>query len=187
MKLTKRKIIVIILAVILFIIFCPFAYLSPFKGKVIDADTKKPIEGAVVLVVYRREVLSIAGSNTYPADVQETLVDSNGEFKIPWRIRWFGKAKRWPEANVIIFKPGYGRFPNHKRSEAMGENKSWPSPRKYIVYKIPKLNTIAERKENVIFGRPYDEIPYQRRKIFFKKINEERKNLRLRLNKIPKY
>ena len=147
MKLTKRKIIVIILAVILFIIFCPFAYLSPFKGKVIDADTKKPIEGAVVLVVYRREVLSIAGSNTYPADAQETLVDSNGEFKIPWRIRWFGKAKRWPEANVIIFKPGYGRFPGHERSEAVGENKSWPSPRKYIGYEIPELKTFRERKK----------------------------------------
>ena len=86
MKLTKRIKLFAILAGILFIIFCPFAYLSPFKGKVIDAETKKPIEGAAVLVVYYNNFPTIAGSSISPADAQEAVTDSHGEFKISWKI-----------------------------------------------------------------------------------------------------
>ena len=120
-----KKITITLSAIILLTIFGPFALLSPYKGKVIDADTKEPIHGAAVLVVYWREVPTIvAGSNSFPADAQETFTDNMGEFKIPWKIAWFGKARRIPEATVTIFKPGYGVFPRHKRSEALDVNKS---------------------------------------------------------------
>jgi len=168
----KKKVLIILSSIILLIIFFPVAYLSPFKGQVIGTGTKEPIEGAVVLVVYWKEVPTIvAGSNTYPADAQETLTDKHGEFSIPWKLAWFGKAKWWPEANVNIFKPGYGAFPRHKRATAVGVNKSWPPPKKYIVYEIPKLKTISERRSNL--PRSFSEIPYEKRKLFFKLINEE--------------
>lgn len=172
---------------LLFFIFCfspGFSlfpcYLSPFEGKVIDADTKTPIEEAAVLAVYHGSTISVAGSNTYPVDAQETLTDANGEFKISAKTIWFGKVGGWPEGNIIIFKPGYGIFPSHKKSKAVGENKSCPPPKRYIVYELPKLKTREERKKNVISMRKYI---YP---LYLQAINEERKSLGLRTIKIPK-
>ncbi len=123
-------------------------HLSAFKGKVIDTDTKKPIEGAVVLVVYHRSSMSIAGSNSYVAHGRETLTDSNGELEIQTKCERLDSVKGWPSANLEIFKPGYGTL-WHKRANAAGENKSWPPAGKYVLYELPKLKTIEERKKNV--------------------------------------
>ena len=115
--------------------------MSSFQGKVVDAETKEPIERAAVLVVYHASTMSVAGSNYYAVDAQEALTDVNGEFKIPSKTvpseKVFGKLP----ANVIIFKPGYGAFPNHKLSKTIGENKSWPPPEKYVVYEMLELET----------------------------------------------
>ena len=119
-------------------------YLAPFDGKVIDADTKKPIEGAAVLAVYHGTTASIAGSNTYAVDAQETLTDANEEFKIPTRSIQSEKVPGRPRGNIIIFKPGYGAFPRHEGCKAVGESETWPPPNKYIVYELPKLKTREE-------------------------------------------
>lgn len=175
---------------LLFFIFCFSSgfslfpcYLSPFEGKVIDADTKTPIEEAAVLAVYHGSTISVAGSNIYPVDAQETLTDANGEFKISAKTVWFGKVGGWPEGNIIIFKPGYGTFPNHKQSESIGVNKSWPPPNKCIVYELPKLKTREERKDNLIFSRP--DIPYKKMRNFINLINEEYSDLGLPGVSIP--
>ena len=151
-------------------IFFPLPYrsLASFEGKVIDADTKKPIEGAVVLGVYYFTAYTIAGSNSYVEDGQETVTDENGEFKLPRTRRWFVLHRGYPEGKLVIFKPGYGVFPKHIRSEAVGENKSWPPAFKYVVYEIPKLKTMEERKENVRFVDNFDDISYERRKVYLK-------------------
>jgi hypothetical protein len=160
------------------------SYLRSFEGKVVDAETKEPIEGAAVLAVYYQEVPSIvAGSNHYAVDAQETLTDINGEFKIPAKTVKLEDVSWKPECNLTIFKPGYGVFPGHKLSNAVGENKSWPPPEKYIVYEIPKLKTREERRSNIP-TRP--DIPYERMKLFVGSINEERINLGLGPLTIPK-
>lgn len=158
-------------------IFFPLPYrsLAPFSGKVIDADTKEPIAGAVVLAVYYFTSYTVAGSNSYVEDGQETLTDENGEFKLPRARRWFVLRRGYPEGALTIFKPGYGVFPDHKRSEAVGANKSWPPPKKYIVYKIPKLKTKEERIRNL--PSSYSDIPYNMKKQYIKSINVERKAL----------
>ena len=63
----NRKRIVILIALLSFLVFASvpaFAgwliYHKPaFKGKVINAETKGPIEGAVVVVTYTKETLGI--------------------------------------------------------------------------------------------------------------------------------
>lgn len=153
----------------------PFLAMDSFYGKVLDTETKKPIEGAVVLAVYSKEVPGVAGSSSCDADAQETLTGESGEFKIPWKLRWFALHRGFTQGRLIIFKPGYGAFPRHTRSEALGENKSWPSPEKYIVYELPELKTKEERKKNVIHTHSY------MKPLFIHAINEERKNIGLRL------
>ena len=153
----------------------PYYYLAPFEGRVIDADTKQPIEGAAVLAVYDRCLPSIQGSISFSIDAQETLTDKYGEFKIPEAKMWFGGKPRSPqEQKLTIFKPGYGVLPGHKRSRAIGVNKSWPPPKKYIVYELPKLKTWEERRLNLP-GRP--NIPDEKMNIFTSFLNEERTSL----------
>jgi len=150
----------------------PYSSLAPFEGKVIDAETKEPIEGAVVLGVYYFTAYTIAGSNSYVEDGQETLTNKNGEFKLPRTRRWFVLHRGYPEGKLVIFKPGYGVFPRHRRSEAVGVNKSWPPPGKYIVYELPRLRTLEERKHTHLDS--YNEIPYKYRKLYFEAKNKER-------------
>ncbi len=154
-------------------------YLSSFEGKVIDGATKQPIEGAVVLAVYYRSTTTIAGSNHYPFDAQETLTDKKGEFKIPSKTVQSEEVSGKPKAKIIIFKPGYGAFPEHRLTKAVGENKSWPPPEKHVVYELSELKTREERKENVVYIRRHTEIPYSRRNNYWEIINEERSNLGL--------
>ena len=157
---TKRKIItlaiilIICISIIILIILnkSKHYYLPSFEGTVIDTDTKKPIEGAVVLAVYHKTGHSIAGSNTYVVDVQETLTDTNGKFKIPPKTGQSDKYSGKRGGKLIIFKPGYGTL-QHKRARAVGENRSWPPPNKYIVYEIPKLKTKQERNRNLQYEK----------------------------------
>ena len=157
----------------------PYLHLDPFRGKVIDADTKQPISGAAVLAVYYKSTASVAGSNSWIVDGQETLTDEYGEFKIPEARRWFVSHRGYTEGNLIIFIPAYGSFPKNQRSKAVGENKSWPPPDRYVMYELPKLETKEERKDNVIYTRRYNEIAYSKRTNYWKTINEERINLGL--------
>lgn len=179
----RRFILLVILIVCpLFISGCggiffplPYRSLAPFKGKVIDAETKQPIEGAVVLGVYYFTAYTIAGSNSYVEDGQETVTDHKGEFKLPRTRRWFVLHRGYPEGKLVIFKPGYGVFPRHKQSKAVGENKSWPPPKKYIVYELPRLETKDERIKNL--PNSYSDIPYNNKRKYIELINKERKAL----------
>jgi hypothetical protein len=164
----------------------PEYYLASFDGRVIDVDTKEPIEGAVVLAIYHKTVHTIAGSNTYVVDGQETLTDANGEFKISSKTVQSEKISGKPRGSLVIFKPGYGVFPRHKQSNALGENKSWPPPKKYIVYEIPKLKTESERRWDRPGAFSFKEIPYEKQKLFINAINEERKRFGLDPYPVPK-
>jgi hypothetical protein len=54
-----------------------------YHGRVIDADTKRPIEGAVVVAVYTAWYprFLVEGAEE-PIGVKETLTNKNGEFRI---------------------------------------------------------------------------------------------------------
>src|SRR4030043_763483 len=97
---------------------CGKAILRAFEGKVVDAETKEPIEGAAVLAVYYESTISVAGSGYYAVDAQETLTDANGEFKIPVQTVKLKDASGKLQCNLTIFKPGY-------RSEERRVGKEW--------------------------------------------------------------
>ena len=165
----------------------PYLQLDFFSGKVIDTTTKEPIKGAAVLAVYQKETSSVAGAMTWDVDAQETLTDENGEFKIPRKKRWFALYRGSSEGSLKIFKPGYGVLPEHKLSDAIGENKSWPSPGKYIVYELPKLENREERDNNLVHSDPSDpDIPVKKMKDYIKLLNEERVYLGYTPYTIPK-
>jgi hypothetical protein len=152
--------------------YLPYYELNPFTGKVIDVDTKEPIDGAAVLAVYYDQTITIAGTNTYPIDAQETLTDAKGEFKIPEVKRWFGgRPGTVVEASITIFKPGYGVFPRHPHSKDVKEDKGGASVEKDFIYELPKLRTRQDRIANLPL-RP--EVPHTKMPNFVRLINDER-------------
>jgi hypothetical protein len=83
-----------------------------FKGKVIDAETKGPIEGAVVAAVYTKVVGGLGpGWSSSPFDARETFTDKDGMFSIPSYTTITQPFSFNSFAEIIIFKPGYGSFP----------------------------------------------------------------------------
>jgi hypothetical protein len=157
----------------------PYRSLAPFKGKVVDKETNEPISGAVVLALYSKYRYSVAGEMGGIVDAQEVLTDQEGYFQIPRKRRWFVLERGYPEGELVIFKPGYGALPHHRQSEAVGENKSWPPPKKFVLYKLLKLTNIEERKMNIMYMDRYNEIPYSQKKIYWDLINKERKEVKL--------
>ena len=109
----------------IFLILCflsTSACAATFKGRVIDADTKEPIEGAVVVVSWSEERATPTGSTTRLKDVKETLTDENGEWVIQGpKGRDMGNISAIftlltgtyitnpPE--FIVFKPGFCSWP----------------------------------------------------------------------------
>ncbi len=83
-----------------------------FRGRVVDAETKAPIEGAVVVAVYSKTSAGPVESYDNVINVRETLTDRHGEFLIPSYTTVIQPLAWSSLVNFIIFKPGYGSFPN---------------------------------------------------------------------------
>jgi len=145
---------------------------GPYLGKVVEAETKEPIEGAAVLAVFYTEEYGPAGAITRYADAIETVTDKNGEFKIPaYRVTVFRPLQGWDSNGYFtIFKPGYGHYPDSKGVNPMFvPNGSLPI-NQYVIIELPRLKTKEERLNmpSVNF-----EIPYEKQKKFIELINQE--------------
>lgn len=90
-----------------------FYHDGPYKGKVVDADTGEPIEGAAVLGEWPLETYGgAAGPVQIYCDAQETLTDKNGEFTVPKAFCFnFWPFSKMGIAEFVIFKPGFDSYP----------------------------------------------------------------------------
>ncbi len=146
---------------------------GPWRGRVIDADTKQPIEGAVVALVWNRVYDCGVGRYPYFQKASEVLTDKTGSFEIPAyvekRSKSYWKSKdlegdlkaglicsgptiRDPE--FIIYKPLYGNFPQQDelRIYAIGPNTS-------IVEYQQKYKGIYKGHETEYYKRERKEFP----------------------------
>jgi len=121
-------------------------YEDAFNGKVIDIETKEPIEGAVVAAIYDVTVRGLVDSGSAHADVQETLTDSKGEFHIPSNTFFYPSpfTLGGERTEFIIYKPGYGTYP--------GFNTFRIFPVKEALRKHDDTNVTVGR-EGIIFER----------------------------------
>jgi hypothetical protein len=102
-----------------FVLMSTSAFAYTFKGRVIDAQTKEPVEGAAVVVYWYKEKSVLVDTVQSLKDVKETLTDKNGEWTIEGpeghelgsirRLIPFVSYTLKPE--FIIFKPGYCSVP----------------------------------------------------------------------------
>jgi len=147
---------------------------GPWKGRVIDSETKQPIEGAAVVAVWEKEWAGLgAGASTDFLDAVETTTDNNGDFEIPAHsfvsIPYFRKVKG---PFFTIFKPSYGSFPNFQTSpleipDDYFLNKRGVIELPAIVEKEKRLKSL-HAAESVI-----DDIPKSKIRNFINIINDE--------------
>lgn len=152
---------------------------GPYNGKVINAETKKPLEGAAVLVECNTQSYGLAGSSDNYVDAQETVTDKNGEFSIPAFTIWsFRPLQNFASyVGFIVFKPWYGDFPRHPRSKINSQRprSSLLSTNDYMVIELSKL------KDGEMHSPPsvnYD-IPFKKQKKFIEVLNLGREQLGL--------
>jgi hypothetical protein len=111
---TKSLFIIIVAAILVILLSHPSQagwplYSVPeFRGRVIDAETKEPIEGAVAVVLYDKQMLigGPGGPNSYVYHARECLTDNKGEFYIPsyFSVHVISKGDG---VRFIFYKPGY--------------------------------------------------------------------------------
>lgn len=133
-----------------------------FHGKVIDADTLEPIQGALVLVTWNKTRFGELLDDTRFKDAKETLTDENGDWAIIGPEGNYSKIRKFLQYLGVfrtkaptfdIYKPGYTEF------VAFGNFSAWPC--------ISKEDNL----EGIILMRPGD--TKEKRKRFIEKLDLE--------------
>lgn len=110
-----KQFFVFILALILFFSLAVTAHCSGliysnpiFRGRIIDAETKQPIEGAVAVALYDKQMLigGPGGPHTHVFHFRECLTDKKGDFYFPSysSLHFISKGDG---VRFIFYKPGY--------------------------------------------------------------------------------
>jgi hypothetical protein len=151
---------------------------GPYYGKIIDKETKEPLAGAAVLVVFYTSQPGPAGSIGRYADALETVTDRNGEFRIP-EYRVTSEKYLYLLENYgyfTIFRPGYGCYPMHKDVQPMFVPNGTLPPNQYVTIELPRLKTIQERRESTMCS-PSSDIPTKKAIRLLELIRSEEKSL----------
>ncbi len=132
---------------------------GPYRGRVIDKDTKQPLEDAAVLTVWWKRAPGLAHPIITYHDAHETLTDLGGNFTIPGTVN----PPTDPNAKIdeplfYIFKPGYeayggGNLRPPSTPKPIRENYKLPE-QVYekdgrMVVELGRLTTKEERLKNV--------------------------------------
>jgi len=153
-------------------------YHGPYRGRVVDAETGQPIQGAVVMAVWSREVALIVQSNTYFYEACEALTNENGEFVIDAKKVEEGAPRKVRRAHFEAFAPGYSMIsvpPETERKFTTGDIEGGP-----VVWGLAKLATREERLQ-VVRSLPGGLVPRERVPNVIRLLNVERTNLGLPL------
>ncbi|MBI5189114.1 MAG: carboxypeptidase regulatory-like domain-containing protein [Nitrospirae bacterium] len=177
----NKKIVLGVIA--LFVAFVlTMAYIAnlngPWRGQVIDAETKKPIEGAAVVAVWNKEFASPAGPGAYFLDADEAVTDKDGKFNIPARRYLSIPLFRYVKGPYFtIYKPGYGSFPSHQISPTyISDNIFGPEN---TVVELPKAIGYFDRKKSMYDAEPSNMVPHDATPKLNKAIEDERKRLHM--------
>jgi hypothetical protein len=131
---------------------------GPWAGKVIDAETKEPIEGAAVVAVWHEDFAAGPGSGDEFVDAVETLTDNKGSFEITSKS-YFPMLPRGEiyGPQFTIYKPGYKVVQHTEYGEHVDESRLhfYPKDWKGLFEKpgdivgLTKLKTREERIKNL--------------------------------------
>ena len=143
-----------------------------YKGKVVNADTSKPIEGAVVLM-YWNLTNRINGYEKF-FNAEETLTDVDGRFEIKDRKANLNPLLRKDEPIFDIFKRGYkdihlawviSVFKEDLLKHKVGFEGDLP------IFKLKKIGDLKERRKSIPSRGTFED---KHQRLFIQEINKER-------------
>jgi hypothetical protein len=192
MRAMKKGLMLAMAFIVLMLVMSASSFSYTYKGRVVDAETKEPIEGAVVVAHWNKEKGYFIETVQYLKDVKETLTDKNGEWKIKGPK---GHVSGDPlyvivshipfvyytlKPNFIVFKPGYCSWPRGFGIAACGGLK--PGGRSKIIegetIELPRLTAREDRlkaKPGIVKG----DNGARKQKTYIKLLNEENRYLGL--------
>jgi len=152
----------------------------PYRGQILDSETKAPLAGAVVVALWRRERVYPFQVNTERYAVRETVTDSDGRFLMEVKDIEEGAPRRTRKPEFLVFLPGYGAFPHR-----------YTSPKGFLAelfegsgttVEVPRLENREDRLSNLSSFGPhsFSEKPHKELPRLMRAIDEERVALGLR-------
>ena len=147
---------------------------GPYQGQVIDAETKAPLAGAVVVALWRRNRVYPFHSVSEHYAVRETVTDSEGRFLLNAKDVEEGAPARTYHPEFLIFQPGYGSFPRGHMAPTGFIGGIFERPGAII--ELPRLGSREDRRKHLFLFDPhsYSKTPFKDLPVFVRRFNEER-------------
>ena len=149
----------------------------PYRGLLIDSDTKAPLAGAVVVAMWVRERVYPFQVNTEHYAVRETVTDEQGRFVMDVKDIEEGAPRRTRKPEFLVFLPGYGSFPNGYTAPQgflaelfEGEGTTMELPR--LSNRQQRLNVLSGASPHNFSRSPHRDLPS-----LMKAVNTERISL----------
>jgi hypothetical protein len=164
-----------LILVLLFVVVYPPRYEGTYHGQVVEAETGAPIAGAVVLGVWDREYLTVAGGVDRFYKAREVLTDANGNFTLPGMGLLI--MSNIVPANIVIFKAGYEYFGPYYWATLIGgpilsKRIRWEGEKAIIPLK--KLTLEERKKQSTGLAGSF---PQEKQKLLIRELNKERVEL----------
>jgi hypothetical protein len=146
----------------------------PYRGLILDSDTKAPLAGAVVVARWVRERVYPFQVNTEPYAVRETLTDIEGRFVMDVKDIEQSAPRRTRKPEFVVFLPGHGSFPHR-----------YTAPKGFLAelfegagttIELPRLSNRQQRLDMLSSASPYrfSETPHQSLPRLVQAVNAER-------------
>jgi hypothetical protein len=160
---------------------------GPWKGQVVDGETRKPLEGVVVLALWLKHYPGLHGPTVGEYyDSAEVLTDADGRFKI--ESRWtLNPFVSYDKPELYLLKSGYGRwqfrdydkyskdtFEQQKQIKGEWEQLAGNG----VVLELPLAKTREQKLESIRSLEPLH-VPSYRMPKYLAALNRERERLGL--------
>ncbi len=157
------------------------SWAKTYHGTVVDEETGKPLEGAVIVVIWHKKPMISMDAPEYFHDAKETLTDSEGRFRLDASpaIDW-NPFTVINEPNVVIFQPGYEPFALLRTLTRHGFHTFEDVDNAFQKAVVIKLSELKSRDELRKFGDASilgigPDVPFEKVPNFLKLINDQRK------------
>jgi len=148
-------------------------YRGPYRGQVIDADTKAPLVGAVFVALWRRDRVYPFHIVTENYAVREIVTDRDGRFLLDARDVEEGAPRRTRRPEFLIFLPGYGSFPGFQKAPTGFTGGIFEGDGMTI--QLARMESREERRRHLLMIGPhsFSDTPFKDLPTLMRAINEE--------------
>jgi hypothetical protein len=147
---------------------------GPYRGQVVDAATKAPLAGAVVVALWWRDRVYPFHSVAKHYAVRETVADAEGRFLLDAKNVEADAPRRTHHPEFLIFQPGYGSYPRKSVSPKGFTGGVFEGSG--AVVELPRLVDREDRRKHLwLFGpHSYSDKPFRDLPELMRSLNIER-------------